>query len=104
MKKHMTQSELTRTTRLVEQGVTKISDIQTIIFCDASCIKRVIDKVARQADPELAAAKALAKKEQDEADEAQAEVDKLATSKATKPQGAAAKAAAAKTGKVDPLT
>jgi len=82
MKKHITQSELTRTRKLISQGVTKVSEIQKYVFCDASCIRRVVKVAENQA-------------EKSEQNETKADVDK------DEPQGAAAKKAAKK---VDPLS
>ena len=43
MKRHMTQMELTKTRRLIENGVTDIPKIQEFVFCHEDNIQQVLD-------------------------------------------------------------
>jgi hypothetical protein len=86
MKRHMTQMEITKTRRLIENGVVDIATIQTVVFCHEDCIRNVLEQydveIPEPAQPPKL--KAPAKK----------------VTKVGKPQGAAAAAAA----KLDPIS
>lgn len=90
MKRHMTQMELTKTRRLIEKGITDIAEIQTYIFCHEDNIRKVLEgyDVEIPEPPKAPVKKAPAKR----------------AAKKSPKGGAAARAAAKESEKVDPIS
>jgi hypothetical protein len=56
MRKHITQAEVLRIEKLLNNGVTDMAEIQTVVFVHSACIQQVVDKFNNQSGAAVAEA------------------------------------------------